>query len=75
MSDFAQTRLDICNSCEFLVETDCMLCGCLVSQKVLDPEESCPAQPPKWLAQSAQPTAPVDPRVGCIPCRAKGNKK
>lgn len=75
MSDFSEARLSICNSCEFLVERDCVLCGCVVDTKVLDPEENCPASQPKWVAQSRQSSKPVDPRVGCVPCRAKGNKK
>lgn len=76
MSDFVQDRLNICNSCEFNVEMQCALCGCDLIIKTAQKEETCPAQPPKWIAQSAQVLrAPVDPRVGCIPCRAKGNKK
>lgn len=75
LTTLAQSRLDICNACQFLVERNCILCGCVVDDKVLDPEENCPAPQPKWVAQSRQSSKPVDPRVGCIPCRSKGNKK
>ena len=52
MLNFVDERLAICNNCEYNVDTDCILCGCNIPIKVLDPEEFCPLTPPKWGKQS-----------------------
>ena len=83
MSNFAEERLAICNSCPYNEEGSCLLCGCSVSEKVEKPDELCPLLPPKWSAEAAeiekgaestgqitaQPTPP--PRTVCIPCNRK----
>lgn len=76
MSDFVLRRLEICGACEFLVDTECALCGCTVAEKVLNEEESCPASQPKWTALSKQVSQVINhPTAGCVPCRSRGNKK
>lgn len=70
-------RLKVCTICEFNVGGDCALCGCNIAQKVEDPNQSCPANPPRWLAfsdtpQGAIPLGAPHPRAGCGTC---GNRR
>jgi hypothetical protein len=56
MSDFAQRRLDICNTCEYILkrldkEDICKLCGCCIKNTVKQPQLKCPLDPPKWEAE------------------------
>lgn len=83
MSNFAEERLAICNSCPYNEDGSCILCGCPVSEKVEKSEEKCPLLPAKWGAEAAgmekgaestgqitaQPTPP--PRTVCIPCNRR----
>lgn len=49
MSNFAEDRMSICNSCEFRHEGVCILCGCELAVKTADAQESCPLTPgSKW---------------------------
>lgn len=68
-------RLKMCNICEFNVGGECALCGCNIEQKVADPNENCPAVPPRWLSSNfvgqstsvPQKGAP-HPNTGCGSC-------
>lgn len=42
MSNFAEDRMAVCNSCEFRHEDACVICGCMLEQKTADPNQSCP---------------------------------
>lgn len=67
-------RLKVCTICEFNIGGDCAICGCNITQKISDPEQSCPANPPRWLAitQSATPTIGAPhPRAGCGTCGSR----
>ena len=65
----SEARLKICNSCEFNVEGDCALCGCVIAVKVLDPNEKCPGVPSRWPAQVENPTgADLINQSICVPC-------
>jgi hypothetical protein len=49
MSNFVEDRLNICNLCEYKVGEHCILCGCVIADKVTNPTESCPLAPSaKW---------------------------
>jgi len=74
MSNFSEERLAICNSCIYNESGDCIICGCDLSLKTLDPNESCPLSPgSKWgvytepiqetLPITMTPEAPVAPAV------------
>jgi len=81
---FDEIRLAICNACEFNIGGECVLCGCIVADKVKKELESCPAVPKRWdiydpnvkVAQvvdqppEQQSSAPTDQRI-CIPCQAR----
>ena len=46
-TELAETRLSICQKCEFLMETNrCAKCGCFVSAKVKAEMSKCPVG--KW---------------------------
>lgn len=83
MSNFSEERLSICNSCIYNEGGNCIICGCDLSLKTLDPNEFCPLSPgSKWGAfiesTSADPPviiqetqmAPVvpPPRPPCQSC-------
>ena len=51
-NNFAKSRLDICNICEYQAEGFCILCSCELIIKTSQPEESCPLNQPKWVKQS-----------------------
>lgn len=71
MSNFAEDRMSICNSCEFRHEGVCILCGCELALKTANAQESCPLTPgSKWgvfdenakkMAEEPSMTAPVPP--------------
>lgn len=50
LTPMAEARLKICNSCEFNIDGDCALCGCVILDKVQIIEEQCPLTPAKWSA-------------------------
>lgn len=62
MSNFAEERMVICNSCEYNMDSQCILCGCPLLSKTSDPEESCPLNQAKWIALSKKivPKADVE---------------
>lgn len=47
---FIEERLKICNTCPYNIENMCVICGCDISHKVKDKEESCPKTPKSWSA-------------------------
>ena len=66
----SEARLKICNSCEFLVEGLCSLCGCEVAVEALDPKEKCPAGQSRWPSITSQPTgADIINQGVCAPCQ------
>lgn len=67
-NNFIEARLAICNGCEFNVQGDCALCGCVIADKVQKPEESCPAIPPRWGSLTGLPDNSPN-RVACVPCQ------
>lgn len=86
MSNFAEERLAICNSCPYNEEGSCILCGCSVSEKVEKPDELCPLLPARWgkvdlsipetqkgTESTGQITAQPTPppRTVCIPCNRR----
>lgn len=52
MGEFAEERMSICNICEYNEGGECLGCGCLLSYKTAQPEESCPLNEPRWIALS-----------------------
>lgn len=81
--EIVKQRLATCGSCEFNIGGECVLCGCVVLEKVQKELESCPAIPQRWgiydpnakIAQAVnqppeQSSAPQAERV-CIPCQAR----
>ena len=83
MSDFIQERLNICNSCPYKEEGVCILCGCIIEDKVKDPGESCPHIPPFWgnysepkvykqapqMRIAGEPPKASQQSNECIPCK------
>jgi hypothetical protein len=77
------SRLSVCNKCEFMIDGDCQICGCLVASKVIDPDQSCPDNPSRWgVVDANQPpipeVIPVAQEVpkkkkagGCASCQAR----
>ena len=71
MSDFAEERMKICNGCPYNEVGNCIICGCDLSIKTLNPQESCPLTPgSKWgifdenakkMVEEPSMTAPVPP--------------
>jgi len=59
MEEYMENRLTICNSCEFLHEDNCILCGCEVKSKVKIANEKCPMMPPKWIAYNGALNIPM----------------
>ncbi len=71
--------MDICNTCPYNEDSNCILCGCNLPTKVLDPNESCPLNPgAKWGPQSievkkeADSQAVIPPRPPCKTCTRYG---
>lgn len=77
MSDFAKERVEICKACPYNEDDDCIICGCHLPTKVLDPSESCPLSPgAKWgpfveqpveIKKEAAPQVVIPPRPP--PCK------
>ena len=44
-----QERLDICLSCESLLDGTCTRCGCYVEARAAKAVQCCPDVPPRWL--------------------------
>lgn len=62
MSNFSEERLAICNSCVYNEGGDCIICGCDLSIKTLDPNELCPLSPgSRWgiYTEPIQETSPT----------------
>lgn len=43
-----RARLDVCRTCDSLVQGTCVLCGCYVELRTAKKAQRCPAVPPKW---------------------------
>ena len=83
MSDFAKQRLDICNSCPYMFDNICSLCGCELEAKTKNPGESCPHTPKMWgsigepkvykqpaqIRIAGQVPKPDQQSNECIPCK------
>lgn len=45
-------RLDICRSCDHLIDGMCALCGCYVELRAAKAAQRCPDVPPRWTEQA-----------------------
>lgn len=86
MSNFAEERLAICNSCVYNEDNSCILCSCELIEKTNNPNESCPLMPARWgkadlsiveTKKGAESTGQITakptppPRTVCIPCNQR----
>lgn len=46
-----EKRLNICSSCDHLMNGMCILCGCFVELRAVQKVRKCPNLPAKWNAQ------------------------
>lgn len=66
MVELSEFRMAICNTCPYNEGGICILCGCEIAVKTIDPNEKCPHTPPKWDTQASSfkkeeiQSAPVD---------------
>lgn len=68
MDKMIEGRLKICQSCEFNISNDCVLCGCDINSKVQILEEKCPLTPPRWSAGVSMSRADEINKTICVPC-------
>ena len=48
--DKYQERLDICRTCDHLMNGMCRVCGCFVEMRAVMKKNSCPGIPSRWKA-------------------------
>ena len=49
-----EKRLNICSTCDRLMNGMCRLCGCFVELRAVQKVRKCPDLPAKWEAQKAK---------------------
>ncbi len=49
-----EERLNICSTCDRLMNGMCRLCGCFVELRAVQKVRKCPDLPAKWEAQKAK---------------------
>lgn len=52
MSELSDSRMSICGTCPYNADGVCILCGCELAVKTVDPNEKCPHTPAKWDTQA-----------------------
>jgi hypothetical protein len=79
------SRMAVCNRCEFMIDGDCSFCGCELISKCSDPEQFCPDTPSRWgIVDANQPPTPLSEAIpvaqevpkkkkagGCASCQAR----